>query len=147
MRNVMSFSLLLLGLLAPARALACRCTEPKSVGAAYRNAQAVVVTRVLEVHATPSGDGLTAVLSVSRAWKKDLPTQLTIVSGTTCKYVLEPNLEYLLYLSHDPKMLEGRDNETYTTGICLGNKPLQQASNAVQWLRKHGRASAIRPHP
>jgi hypothetical protein len=146
-RHILSLSVLTLCFILPALALACRCTEPKSVDAAYQAARAVIVARVLEVQAAPHVDGFTAVLSVSQAWKKDVPNQLTIQSGTTCRYGLESNHEYLLYLTHDPKMLGGRDDKTYTTGICLGNKPLPEASKTVRWLQKHGRASAVRPAP
>ena len=145
MAKVLRISVFVLAVMLPAPALACRCTEPKSVRGAYQKARAVVVARVLEVHGESRLDGLTAVLSVSQAWKKDVPPQLTIVSGTTCRYDLEPNRDYLLYLTHDPKMLGGRDDETYTTGICLGNKPLAEAKKAVEWLQKNGRASAVRP--
>ncbi len=143
MRKVIA--ILVCGLVLVPPALACRCTEPKSTRVAYVAAQAALVARVLEVRAVPRTDGVTAVLLVSQAWKKDLPTHLTIVSATTCKYDLLPNREYLLYLAHDPKMLEGRDPETYTTGLCLGNQPLPQSNKAVQWLQKHARASRFRP--
>lgn len=145
MYTVMVLSALVLRSLPATPAVMCRCTEPKSTRAAYRAARAVVIAKVTEVRR--GVDGFTAVLVVSLAWKKDVPTRLVIVSATSCSYDLQVDREYLLYLVHDIKMLEGKDDQTYTTGICLGNKPLAEATKALRWLRGYGRATAVQPAP
>lgn len=145
MRRVVFLSAVAVRLTLPTPALACRCTEPESTAAAYRAARAVVIAKVLELR--PTADGFTAMLSVIQAWKQAVPRRTLVASRTTCKYDLQPDGEYLLYLVHDPKMLEGKTDGTYTTGICLGNKPRAKASESIRWLNGHGRATAIRAAP
>jgi len=141
------FIVLVYGLTSASAAFACRCREPKSTQEAYDNARAVIIAKVVELQADARGDGVTAVLLVTHAWKQDLPARLIVVSATTCKYDLKPGGDYLLFLGHDPKMLRGADPKTFTTGICLGNETLAAADKAIQWLNNHGRASSIQPGP
>jgi hypothetical protein len=135
------------GLTLATSALACRCLEPKSPQRAYDHAKAVVIAEVIDVRPDPRGDGFAASIAVMQAWKEDLPARLDVLSATTCKFDLQPHGKYLLYLTHDPKMMRGASEETFTTGLCLGNKPLAAAPEIVRWLRIHGRGSSIRSNP
>lgn len=147
MLKVWALSLSPLALLWARPASACRCKDPPTTRAAYAAARAVVIAKVLELRADPSGDGFAAILSVKQAWKTDVPAQLIVVSSTTCQYELKPEGEYLLYLTHDPKMLTGSRPGTYTTGLCLGDRTLAKAGKPRSWLRAHGQGSAIKPVP
>jgi hypothetical protein len=104
---------------------------------------AVVVATVVGVEPKPEIDGTSSVLAISAAWKADVPSQSVVLSGTTCRYPLEAGRSYLLHLSRDPKMSGGA--ESYTTAICMGNKPLADADEALSWLRRSGRPAEVLP--
>jgi hypothetical protein len=128
--------------LLPVESLACRCTEPKSPEIAYQRATAVVIAEVVRLQPRKEIDGIEVDLRVMKAWKKkDLPQTLTIFSGTTCQYQMEPGGQYLLYLGHDEKMQPRGQKYAYTTGRCLGSGPLSESSLAVNWLREHASRS------
>jgi hypothetical protein len=128
-------------LLLPETADARRCKSP-SVRAAYQRAQAVVVAKAISIE-NQADDAQVALLSVSEAWKQDMPAQLKVVAGgKVCGHFFEENQEYVLYL-----FVNG--NNEYTTSNCVGNKfinnpklPPQNAvaaKKAIAWLRKYGR--------
>ena len=131
------------GLTLATSALACRCLEPKSPQRAYDHATAVVIAEVIDVRFDSTGGGFAASIAVIQAWKQDLPARLDVLSATTCKSDLHPHTKYLLYLTHDPKMMRGASEETFTTGLCLGNKPLAVADETLRWLQFHGRATSV----
>ena len=132
-------------LLLPGAAEACRC-RPPSFQVAYKRAQAVVVARVVSIE-NRANNVQVAVLSVSQAWKRDLPARLTVIAGgQVCGFSLEENREYVLYLFVN-------SNQDYATSNCVGNKFIDHpklpppdaaaAKEAVAWLQKHGKSGKV----
>jgi hypothetical protein len=117
-------------------ASACRCKEPPPERA-YRDSAAVVRARVTKFVPAPEGEGGTAILSVLKAWKKDVPTELAVTTLTSCAYPFQEQHDYVLFLVQDHAVL-------YSTGRCLGNQTLDEAKGLLDWLRKHGEQKSIR---
>ncbi len=117
-------------LLAPSAAVACRCKEPTEIAGSYKRSVAVVRAKVSNVTPNPKIDGLTVILQVSDVWKTSLPQMITVQTGTDCRFPFEEGGEYLVVLL---KMQDG-----YTTGRCLGNRPIQEAKGAMEWLNSKG---------
>jgi hypothetical protein len=120
----------------PSNAFACRCVEP-SVRMAYKRADVVVIAKVLKITSGPEPNAITAVLSVSQAWKRDIPTQITLVSGEDCVYMLGKDQEHVLYLTKD------KAENLYGTVRCRGNKLVFKAQQALEWLRRYGKPAKI----
>lgn len=127
---------LALTLAAAGPALACRCKEPGDA-AAYRDAQAVVRANVVQVTGNAVGPGgAVAVLAVDEAWKSAVGERIEVETSTTCGYVFEPGKDYLVYLR------KSATGVTYGTRKCMGNKPLADAQERLNWLRRNGRPTA-----
>jgi hypothetical protein len=118
------------------RAVACRCAEPATTKAAYRRAGAVVQGRVLAIESRPEIDGWTVKLRVLRAWKVDLPEEISVTTGTDCHYEMSADREYLLFLLGDAPANLG-------TRRCLGNGPAAEKSASVRWLEKNGQRGKV----
>ena len=88
----------------------------------------------------PKIDGWIIHLRVSRSWKTDSPEDISITTGTTCRYEAEPDREYLLFL-------DSMKTEEPWTGRCRGNGPLAEKAEAVRWLDKNGRKGRVNPRP
>jgi hypothetical protein len=140
---LMMAGVLVAGVLA-SPAHACRCKPPATRAAAYREAVAVVVAQVAAVEQRPDIDGLAATVHVAEAWKASVAPTTSVVSGTTCRFEMQPGETYLLYLTRDPKMLRPQDREGYATAICLGNVRRADGAKAIQWLRERGHSMPIR---
>ena len=124
----------------PSAALACRCAGLPSPLTAYQRADVVVVARILTVMPNPGQNGGTALVRVSRAWKEDIASEITVATDSTCAYTLMSDREDLLYLSKNRLGLGG-----YGTSRCDGNQHLSEATQTLQWLHRHGRAARVVP--
>jgi hypothetical protein len=104
---------------------------------AYKRADVVVIGKVLKVTAGPEPEAITAVLSISSAWKRDIPAQITLVSGEDCVYMLGKDQEHVLYLT------KGKEENLYGTVRCRGNNLLFKAKQSIKWLRWYGKPAKI----
>ena len=134
-------SLLILFVLMSGEALACRCEVPPA-SKAYPSADAVVVAKALRVE-SKNDQTQVVLLSISQAWKKDLPAQLTIdAGGKVCGFFFKEEQEYVVYLKSGA-------NAQYSTRNCVGNKYLnnsqlpahfaESAKRDIAWLKRHGK--------
>jgi len=136
-RLALALALLLVGAV-PARA--CRCVEPLAPAAAYAAADLVVRATVLHVE-PGAGDGeATARIELAQAWKRPVPAHLEVSTRSTCAYPFEAGQAYLLYL-------RASGPGAYATRRCAGNLPAAEAGRALDWLRRHGRETAIERGP
>jgi hypothetical protein len=119
----------------PRTTLACRCLEPRTTAAAYRGAALVVAGKVLEVTPRPEIDGFVYKVTVLRAWKRDAALELSISTGTDCRFEAVRGGEYLMYLVATESGL--------TTARCMGNGPLASRRRAVRWLDEHGKHGRV----
>ena len=137
--------LICLSLLMTKPALACRCKTPPT-RLAYQRADVVVVAKVDSV-TNKADDAQVAVLSVSQAWKHDVPAQITVLAGgKVCGHFFDADQEYVLYL------FVNKDG-AYTTKNCVGNKfinnpklPKSFTTSAkldIAWLKKYGKAGKV----
>ena len=128
----------ILMMLAPVEALACRCVEI-GPSAAYPQAAAVVYARVLSVAPVPEGIGTVAALDVRHAWKRNVMKSLSVVSLTDCAFEWQAEMEYILFLMEDAP-------NTYSTGKCLGNRPVDGAADVRTWLDLHATSADLLPN-
>jgi len=135
--HVVCFILLPLGI--PSQGFACRCAGSISPAAAYRQADIVVMGKVLAVTGDINKEGATARISVSKAWKKPIPSEVVVSTTTTCAFDFQTGEEYLLYLR------EAADGNGYTSRKCVGNLPSCKAEKALDWLKKRGVSTGIEP--
>lgn len=135
-RRLSSPFLLLIALLpfVPVAALACRCPTHLPFSKAYERAQSVVTGKVSAVATNPDGNGSTATVTVSHAWKAQVSQTISVSTSTTCAFNFVQGEEYLLYLYRTP---EGG----YYTSKCVGDLPIAKAEPALSWLKIHGSAS------
>lgn len=120
-------------------ALACRCTEPHDA-AAYRDAHAIVRANVVRVTGNAVGPGgAVAVLAVEEAWKSAVRERIEVETSTTCGYLFEAGKDYLVYLR------TGGASAPYTTRKCMGNRPLADAQQRLNWLHRNGKPAAVAP--
>ncbi|MEP6901327.1 MAG: hypothetical protein ABJA66_06225 [Actinomycetota bacterium] len=115
-------------------ALPCRCVSA-SLNTYYRWADAVVTARVLSV-STNSEQNTTAKLEISDIWKKSLPKQIEVITGSTCAYNLQVDENHLLYLRTAP-------SGQFATMKCQGNLPLDKAQKSQNWLKRYGKKSRV----
>lgn len=126
-------------LLAGGAAQACRCIEP-GPAAAYRGADAVVTAQVLQVTGDPEGPGgAVARLVVDRSWKAALAGEIEVATASTCAYPFAAGQGVLVYLQR------AQGSTAWTSARCRGNRPLDNAAPALQWLQRHGRSAASAP--
>jgi hypothetical protein len=95
-----------------------------------------VIAEVLEIRAAPSIDGVIARVRIAKAWKQNVPLELDVRSGTSCRYGMESNRRYVLYLLEDP-------SGELSTSRCVGNQTFDKAQNSLKWLAAHGHESEI----
>lgn len=122
--------------LQPQHALACRCREP-AIATAYRRADAVVQALVVKVVPTPQPPGSTAILAVSKTWRRDLPDEIAVSTVTDCAYEWREGREYVLFLVRD-------STGVLSTGRCLGNRPVEDAGDMLTWLQGKGEPGEVR---
>jgi hypothetical protein len=121
-------------------AQACRCTEPPTPQAAYRNADGVVIAEVLAVDGNHTAvGGALATLRVSKAWKARVPARLTVETRTTCAFNFHTAETYLVYLT------SAHGRAPYATRICRGNLLARDAAGAIEWLDRHGKSIPLEP--
>ncbi len=120
----------------PAPTWGCRCSPTVPAKTAYHRAAIVVVAKVVKVVPDPAIKGIAADLSVSEVWKTDLSPNITVRSGTSCRYEMKADTEYLLYLLKEP-------DGSYSTSKCLGNSRLDVAQKALKWLRANGKPGKL----
>lgn len=136
-----------LALFAPLAGMGCRCANPPTPKA-YKDADAVVMATALTVVERPDTTQ-TATLEISRAWKKNVDEEITVLAGgEECGHFFVEGQKYIIYLYLDD---EGR----FTTRNCVGNKffnnpdlPARFAALAkkdLKWLKRHGTSAAISP--
>jgi hypothetical protein len=129
-----SLLVLLVVLTATIAAFPCRCIQA-SLKTYYQRADAVVTAKVLSVSTSTEGDELTTVkLEIIDAWKKDLPKEIEVVTGTSCIYIFQTGEEHLLYLKN-------RTSNNFTTMRCWGNLPLDKSQRSLNWLKKYVKKS------
>ena len=122
----------------PAIGWACRCKNPATTSAAYSKADIVVYGHVDSL----TGDintqsGSVAAITVSDAWKGEVPRQIKLNNQTTCAYDFKVGQYYLVFL-----------NKTATKGelettICSGNLSVGDVGSAKQWLNSKGMKAQI----
>lgn len=111
-------------------AFPCKCV-PASLSKYYRRADAVVTAKVISV-STDSEQITTAQLEISQVWKKDLPKQIEVMTGSSCAYNFQVNEKHLLYL-------QSRSSGQFSTMKCQGNLPLDKSLKSQNWLKKYGK--------
>jgi hypothetical protein len=114
----------------------CRCAPGLSERSAYKRAHAVVVAEVANVTAHASGNGSTAAIRVSKAWKAPVRREATVETSTTCAFDFQKSQKYVLYLF----MSEGKG---YYTSRCVGNELVSEAEKKLEWLRRNGTPSTV----
>jgi hypothetical protein len=127
------FCLFCVTLAAPA-VFACRCV-PQSLATYYQRADAIAVAKIITV-STGSNSDLIANVEVSDTWKRDIPVQIEVETGTTCIYDLQAGETHLLYL-------RSASNGRFSTIRCQGNLPLGKSQKALLWLKRHGAKKAV----
>lgn len=118
------------------KAIACRCGPEITPRAAYERAETVVLARVEEVKNRPDQNGVTARLTVARAWKKPVSREIAVLSTTTCAFNFERGQQYILYI------FRGSDRQLHTSQ-CLGNVPVSDAGKVRAWLDRYGVSAAV----
>jgi hypothetical protein len=116
---------------------ACRCVEP-SLPEAYRAADAVVLAKVQRLEPRPELGGSAIFLFVESAWKGEVDQELAITTGTDCLYSVEVERKYLLFLRRGA----GR---AFTTGRCMGDRPLEGGEQTLRWLEQSGKQVPVIP--
>jgi hypothetical protein len=117
---------------------ACRCVEPNAPSAAYRAADAVVLAKIVKREPRPELDGFTLSLFVESAWKGEVNQELSVTTGTDCRYSADPGREYVLFLSRAPQ-------NVFTTGLCMGNRPVGEATKLLRWFEANAKQAAVIP--
>ncbi len=109
----------------------CKCV-PGSLSTYYRRADAVAVATVIAV-STDAEQKITAKLSITDRWKRDLPNQIEVITDkSSCGYDLQLNEKHLLYLR---EMSSGQ----FSTMKCQGNLDFDKSQKARTWLRRYGK--------
>lgn len=126
---------MLIALLVPFEAWACRCMEP-TLQDAYASADVVAMVQIREVVALADGVVRTTGEAI-QSWKSDVPYTLHIFAGDNCMYALESDGIYLLYLTR------GKSGD-FGTSRCRGNRHEAEAADSLLWLTRYGRRSTIR---
>jgi hypothetical protein len=144
MRNVRRRGLLIAGavsaslLCVSADAWACRCPASVPTATSYGRADLIVTGMIASVTPNNKTGAPTAVVTVSKAWKKESSSTLRVSStDTSCAFEFVAGREYELFLFATP-------DEGYATSLCAGNVPLDRASRALSWLGSHGTSSTVR---
>jgi hypothetical protein len=127
-------------------ARACSCL-PRGTERMAEEADAVFIGRVTEVlepmpgpdGVLSSGEPLIVTFAVNRAWKGALPPRLSLwTQGDpgSCGVVFERDHEYLVftYAFSDPQVRTRRPLPSLYTNICMGTKPVMQASRELAVL-------------
>lgn len=107
---------------------ACRCAPP-AVRTAYKRADTVITAKVLSIDAD-SGGRQRVSLSVSQAWKRTVPDDLTINNSRVCPFSFEEGKDYLLFVSKD-------QNGALYVDRCTRNRPVEQADESLRWLQQN----------
>lgn len=109
----------------------CKCV-PGSLSSYYRRADAVAVATVTDV-STDAEQTITAKLSIADHWKRNLPTEIEVITDkSSCGYEFQPKEKYLLYLTVTP-------SGQFGTMKCQGNLDFSKSKKARTWLRKYGK--------
>jgi hypothetical protein len=128
-----------LGVLGSVRTIsACRCVEPSAPAEAYRAADAVVLAKVVKLEPRPELGGFSISLFVERAWKSEVNQELSITTGSDCLYSTEPEQKYVLFLAR-------ASDRTFTTGQCMGNRPLGKGDKLIRWFQDKAKAAQVIP--
>jgi hypothetical protein len=127
--------LLMLLMIFPSVALACRCAGPTSPSAAYKRAHVVVVGKVAKIVSKSETDS-TATIIVSQVWKENMAHEITVSTSTTCAFDFVVGDNYILYLYKAP-------DGGYYTSRCVGNSLFSKGTNIITWLKRNARASQL----
>jgi len=127
--------------LLPAASFACRCIDPGPTAPAYKKAAAVMVGKVISVRKNADST-VTASLQVSQGWKRDVSALLDVSTvATTCAFPFEEGKEYVLYVRDLPV------SGGYSTARCMGNVAIEDAAQALAWLKRNGAAKQVIAKP
>ena len=111
----------------PALAHACRCIEPKPQQA-YSTADSVALGQFLSRKDGAREGDVVYVMAVSQSWKRQLDPQITVYSGTTCRFDAEVGARYVIFVKRDRA-------GNYYTARCLGNRSEPEATPTLNYLR------------
>jgi hypothetical protein len=126
--------LVLVILTAAVAAFPCTCVSA-SLKTYYKRADAVVVAKVISVSNLTEGEvSITAKLEIIDAWKKMLPKQIEVISGSSCMYNFQVGEKHLLYL-------QKAEANRFSTIQCQGNLPFDKSRNSLNWLKRYGKKS------
>jgi hypothetical protein len=115
-------------------ALPCSCV-PASLKTYYRRADAVVTAKVISVSNSTEGEvTTTAKLEIIDVWKRGLPKQIEVMTGSSCAYDFQVGEKHLLYLQKSRA-------DKFSTMQCQGNLSLNKAQKSLNWLKRYGRKS------
>jgi hypothetical protein len=118
------------------QAIATRCVSLSAKKAySQKNVKAIVVGKVTASEKQADGT-ISVTLTVSEAWKSDLPAEVTYVTKEVLSYAPPVGEEHLIVL-----LLE--KDGTYSSNRCAGSKPINRAKSDIDWLRKNTKAAKI----
>jgi hypothetical protein len=130
-----SILVLFVVLTAAVSAFPCRCV-PATLKTYYKRADAVVTAKVISVSNSTEGEvTTTAKLEIINVWKRGLPKQIEVITGSSCAYDLQVGEEHLLYL-------QKTQADKFSTMRCQGNLPLNKSQKSLNWLKRYGKKSS-----
>lgn len=105
-------------------AYGCSCA-PGTIEQQVEQASDVVSA---EVEKDLDGRGLFRV-RIEHRWKGTALDLSTIQAGGPCRYRLQPGARYVLFLRRD-------STDRLRTGLCAGNRRLENAASLIDWLAR-----------
>lgn len=130
------FGILAFLILGQSSAQACSCPTVGSTELELKwklkELQAVFSGEVLEINKIPQSRDVSVKINVETVWKGLVLREVTIntpESSGACGYPFEVGKSYLVFASLDDKV-------NLTTGLCLRNKPVDEASEELKILGK-----------
>jgi hypothetical protein len=127
-----SILVLFVVLAAAVSAFPCSCA-PASLKTFYKRADAVVTAKVISVSNSTEGEvTTTAQLEVIDVWKRGLPKQIEVMTGSSCAYDFRGGEKHLLYL-------QKTQANKFSTMQCQGNLSLNKAQKSLKWLKRYGK--------
>jgi hypothetical protein len=129
-----SILVLFVVLAAAVPAFPCSCA-PASLRTYYKRAAAIVTAKVISVSNSTEGEvTTTAQLEVIDVWKRGLPKQIEVITGSSCAYDFQVGEKHLLYL-------QKTQADKFSTMKCQGNLSLDKAEKSLKWLKRYGKKS------
>jgi hypothetical protein len=127
-----SILVLFVVLTAAVSASPCVCV-PASPKTYYKRADAVVTAKVISVSNSTEGEvSTTAKLEIIDVWKRAVPKQIEVITGSSCEYDFQIGEKHLLYL-------QKTQTDKFSTMQCQGNLSLNKAQKSLNWLKRYGK--------